>query len=1286
MFNHTFRNIAMALCLAAGITASAGVFSPVAQTAKNPDFPYLMKAGNVCLPKAVGSDGSMLPDLENTGKYYTTSNTVGSVMTPAGEEWYYTLNLEGTRLNPGNPYFVDMDFTGFTVKVYNTAMELVGQAKGNIEYPEGALKCRSVEVCMQLSTTFFNSNSSDYEVMLTFSFNPDKDANGNPRYGAKETTQAYTLTKDIPAAGSKLLFKTTGYPTTAINTSSSAAESFIMAFIEDTSWDGEDVMHSHFVIYERAGYNTPASEVKRFTVNKLYTMADGNNDSMPFSIVKKGTDIYVATAVYEKTFLVDPTAAEPVQNPDNNYVITLYKAVGGDFVQQSVTKIKVETAPEGYYYRSYALGNFMASDDVTFEFGDGTAPCYIITVVDATNTDETLGHYRVYNTAGELVKTFGEESDGFIQFDAVGRLNLQFGFYMPDGEENYGIVICDFPSMQPTGFIPTLFEYDAEAWNLVSVPARMETSEGIRYVASVLPSGESGDGANHYVAWFKQDGTVDHVDSLFLGENVGKVLTYIHHSVLSPYLFNTDRKNEYLCWIYRFINGTSKTSLELAVVDNKGNILASRMLPDGHSYENAYVSNTSTTPFIVINYTLSTSADDCNKMEFVRLPLNDFEGDGTEASPYIIKTYGDLNRVRFNLTSHFRIDNSINCAGQIFRPVTGEFTGSIDGGNYDISNLYIESSANNAAMFSNFGHKAMYGEEPVTASLKNVNFVNPTVVCTGQTIGSRTSGIVAAVMNNAELHNVNLVNPSMKTEASMSFGAIAGYGDKVSYTNSYIVNADFNLTSSRFLGAAFGELCNGKVSTVTVTGNINGRWNVGGLIGCNNVGTLEVSDVHVNAKIKGVSYVGGIAGTWNREVIKRVFVEGTLSGDDYVGGIAGSIGIADDDRKELEGEDYRVISNTLVGLESFTVPTTAEFAHRIFGYSQIDLGDHLVWVPDPTNPDVGEYIEVEASEEPNVSGNYVVTDIAAVSSATPLPVSEGVANTTGISDTEWLSGLGFRLAQWASEASEAKPWMLGAANTPVLYFEETAGSAMHIVDAELTGNVGETVVATLIAENVNFDNLAYESSNPLVAELADLTPGDDGEVKVHIQLNAPGQADIILSYGPVRRAVVHVTAIAATTHISFRSATAKGAENSQLDLALDINNIELTDITASSSDEQTVGINTIKAGKNNLEAIVTVDLKKVGTAEITATAKNITTKAVVTVSGTTGVDNVKVSVLTYDGLAVHATGCAIEIFDIQGRNVAAGTDTVSVADLATGIYIVRATDAEGATATMKISK
>lgn len=92
-----------------------------------------------------------------------------------------------------------------------------------------------------------------------------------------------------------------------------------------------------------------------------------------------------------------------------------------------------------------------------------------------------------------------------------------------------------------------------------------------------------------------------------------------------------------------------------------------------------------------------------------------------------------------------------------------------------------------------------------------------------------------------------------------------------------------------------------------------------------------------------------------------------------------------------------------------------------------------------------------------------------------------------------------------------------------------------------------------------------------------------------------------------------------------------------------------------------------------------------GEAEITVSYKGLTATAKIVVTDPAGIETAVAAkaLLAYANGVITAEGCAIEVYDAQGRKVAAGVDTLSTADLATGLYIVRAVSADNA-ATMKI--
>ncbi len=104
----------------------------------------------------------------------------------------------------------------------------------------------------------------------------------------------------------------------------------------------------------------------------------------------------------------------------------------------------------------------------------------------------------------------------------------------------------------------------------------------------------------------------------------------------------------------------------------------------------------------------------------------------------------------------------------------------------------------------------------------------------------------------------------------------------------------------------------------------------------------------------------------------------------------------------------------------------------------------------------------------------------------------------------------------------------------------------------------------------------------------------------------------------------------------------------------------------------TIGFNALKPGNAEFTANVNGDLAKI--------KFNI-------LSGTSGIDGIVAPadglVLTFDGTTVSAPDAAIAIYSLDGKKVAAARNSLSLASLATGVYIATAKDASGNTATKK---
>lgn len=1123
MSNNIITNAATSLFLLGTLSVSAAGFSPWAgntSAAQSPLRFHPRVLENTFSPKAVDKDGNMVPDDVHIVSYHKTNNTAGVVTGPNGEDWFYTLELDGEKLIE-NEYVTEYDYHTFHVRIYDEKLNFVGQAQGEVTRPEGTLKCQGIELSTQVTKSFFNSNASDYEIMVTANFNPAP-VEGVARYGVKQTTEAYSLTAEIPEGGSKCLFAQPGYAISMINTGNSISENFLIALSEETSWDGEDKEHVNYTVYKKAGWGTPAEKVTSFNIDLKLAYSDGVNETIPFVMTTKGNDVYIATALYEKTFLDDPTASDPTLAKDNNYVITLYKASGNEYTQVAETKIPcVGAESSDYQFRSYALGNFSGSSDITFDFGDSDNPCYIITVVDSGLTDDTSAYYAVYDIEGNEITRFGNGSDSYTEFWNLPGHSKQYGFNMYTEDGDYATVLVDYPSLDVVGMVPMLFEYENEIWSVITSPDRTIADGKVYYVASVRASGADTENIADYVAWFTPDGELHHIDTLDFGPNVARVIVNLNGSVLNPYLFNTNKDHEYLAWVYTYRQGSTGTDLALAVCDSKGNIMASRKIDGTHSGDFCYVANTTTDPTIMITYNVKLPGTG-NKWEvhneFIKLPLNNFEGEGTAQSPYLIKTFGDLDQIRNNLTSHFRLANSIDCEGQAFRPIEGEFLGSLDGQGFEIKNLTITSDKSGLAFFTALGHNAAYGETPETAVIKDVTFSNVSLQYTGNALGVKELSFVAGKANNAMMSNVSVINPAFDLAGvNVRLGILAGSANNLIAEACGVKNANIIVPNASGLGGLVYSARACEFTACSFSGVLEGRSNVGGLAAGFEVTPSTVTDCHIDASIKGQANVGGVAGTMNRSTVKRVLVEGTISVDGAnAGGIAGRL----DSAEAEEDENFRVIDNCVVALSEFNVAEDSECVHRIVGYSSIDDGERYEWVPDPNDSEKGEFKVLPAAPEAKLGNNYVITEIPAVENAEL--ATEGTTVAADEADSFWFREIGYKFGSFTD-----MPWYTDYMSLPELYFERDLGASMTFSPDEIKGIEGSTVTAKLLVSNVDLTdgNIVAESSDENVAYLngnMEFANDEMTELNLEIALVKAGTATITFAHGSIK-AVLYVT-------------------------------------------------------------------------------------------------------------------------------------------------------------------
>jgi hypothetical protein len=140
-------------------------------------------------------------------------------------------------------------------------------------------------------------------------------------------------------------------------------------------------------------------------------------------------------------------------------------------------------------------------------------------------------------------------------------------------------------------------------------------------------------------------------------------------------------------------------------------------------------------------------------------------------------------------------------------------------------------------------------------------------------------------------------------------GSLVGYNYKGTVSNCY---SSGNLTGKYTIGGLAGAN-SGTVSNSYSCGNVNGTYDVGGLVG----GTWgTVSDSYATGNVTGDGSVGGLVGS-NDGTISNSYATGSVIGNRYTGGIAGwNDGILSNSYSigsVTKGDDYYCCISGLVG-------------------------------------------------------------------------------------------------------------------------------------------------------------------------------------------------------------------------------------------------------------------------------------------------------------------------------------------------------------------------------------
>ena len=294
------------------------------------------------------------------------------------------------------------------------------------------------------------------------------------------------------------------------------------------------------------------------------------------------------------------------------------------------------------------------------------------------------------------------------------------------------------------------------------------------------------------------------------------------------------------------------------------------------------------------NTLVVTAEDGTTKVTYTLTPPP-FSGNGagTLANPYQITTCGELQEMRYYLSSNFILNQNIDCSetstwnsGNGFIPIgassTKPFVGTLKGNNFTIDGLTIYRPTS-----GNGGFIGLFGVVDNNATIRDLSLTNVSITASTYTnVGVLIGALGFVSYGAATIDNIHIVSGSVT--GNLNVGGIIGMSAyNITYSSS---NISVNGTSS--VGGLVGEMV-GNITSCYATGNVTaGATNAGGLVG---TGSGNITNSYATGDVSAYSYgAGGLVGAYvisstRYAYIERSYATGDVVSDDDAGGFIGQM-------------------------------------------------------------------------------------------------------------------------------------------------------------------------------------------------------------------------------------------------------------------------------------------------------------------------------------------------------------------------------------------------------------
>lgn len=589
-----------------------------------------------------------------------------------------------------------------------------------------------------------------------------------------------------------------------------------------------------------------------------------------------GEPCYITTQ-YEKPFVADDnhSGEEIIVEKNNRFEVYIYDV---DFKLVKKISLPLIGLDENEFSFSTLMyfGKYMITRHV-FNQDDKYELIYAMDRYDISCDCNKMQFYLM-DEDGNILKEIVDEVASVTELQAIMGENDEFALCLGDEDAVTGISMLDIPSLDINFHFPALYKNELLSMNFERVAAE---EGGYNYVFG-LGRGESADGTVYGgIVYYDRQGNIVKRHRIDLGEDCLLFTPIINALTMNPYAFIPDEQQEYL-YFYRFSkNDAAGRGFGIA---NEEETLYKWQdnAQDGEFSSAGVLTNENGTE--LKNLYISWGGASA-KHVFYPLPLKNIElqGEGTQASPYIITAPGELDLVRNYPEAWFVLGNDIDMASFTGVNMMGfnsipEFKGNFDGKGHFIENIII----NGNGIF-----KDVIGGTIANLSMRNVAFSSTGRADVGAIAGCL---MIESKMTNCHVEG-DIVVSSDRVGGLVGQAVTFSVIDRCSFTG-HISG------SSENLGGIVGDMrTNGTVQNSYVKGSVSGKENVGGIVGSMLNGAV-VENSYSQASVYASAYMaGGIVGENNGAHVRHTYATGRIEVDTMfeskwfkgtAGGIAGS--------------------------------------------------------------------------------------------------------------------------------------------------------------------------------------------------------------------------------------------------------------------------------------------------------------------------------------------------------------------------------------------------------------